>query len=105
VKVGPDTITVWCWKCTLTLAGTKVDRKWHASRALRKRVFLRDGGRCRYCGDEVALLGAHIDHVVPRAAYGTNALPNLALSCPRCNMEKAAQGVQEFLWSRRPLSS
>lgn len=50
----------------------------------------RDGNWCRYCGVEFGNgIDPTIDHVIPRALGGSNALINLALACEPCNRKKA----------------
>jgi len=58
------------------------------SPSLRKRVFERDGYRCRYCGSWDSL---EVDHVHPVAAGGTNAFENLQTLCKPCNASKGAR--------------
>ncbi len=60
------------------------------SEVRRAEVVARAGHRCEYCRlptrGQVATFP--IDHVVPKAAGGTNELANLALTCPHCNAHK-----------------
>jgi hypothetical protein len=60
------------------------------SSARRAEVTARAGQRCEYCHlptrGQVATFP--IDHIIPRAADGTNDLDNLALTCPHCNAHK-----------------
>jgi 5-methylcytosine-specific restriction endonuclease McrA len=63
---------------------------------LRKRIFDRDRGHCRYCGSRLERAEAQIDHVVPVAKGGSNKESNLVTSCADCNHEK---GVE--LWNPR----
>ena len=54
------------------------------------------GSPCAYCGDPMALPTR--DHVRPRASGGTLAEPaNRLLVCERCNRDKAAMSLLEFL--------
>ena len=57
--------------------------------ALRKKVFERDGYTCTYCGSKDDLT---IDHLVARAAGGTNDESNLMTSCRSCNSRKGVIG-------------
>ena len=57
----------------------------HLSASKRKRVLLRDKGRCVKCGSRENL---EIDHVVPLARGGSNRLKNLQLLCRDCNRRK-----------------
>lgn len=52
-------------------------------------------GKCIHCNarhtiteDGAALTSATIEHIVPRAHGGTDALTNLAIACARCNIGK-----------------
>jgi hypothetical protein len=60
---------------------------------LRRRVILRAGHRCEYCGlsREGQEATFHIDHIVPIAAGGPTVLENLALACVSCSLRKAAR--------------
>ena len=59
---------------------------------VRKVVFARDGGICMKCGQRVSEKNFHVDHIVPLARGGDEwDLNNLELSCPGCNIAKAAK--------------
>ena len=53
---------------------------------LREQVLARDRYTCAYCGG----LAGQVDHVVPLAKGGSNALTNLVAACRRCNNPKGA---------------
>lgn len=59
-------------------------------------VLKRDRFSCAYCGrtpnDGVLL---EVDHVLPRAAGGTDDLDNLITACVECNRGKAARMLEE----------
>jgi hypothetical protein len=57
---------------------------------LRREVEIRAGGRCEYCRAPQAVCGYcfHLEHIVPRAAGGSNGLENRALACAACNLAK-----------------
>ena len=50
----------------------------------RRAIFLRDGGRCQYCGKRAE----SIDHVVPRSRGGQHTWENVVAACSRCNSAK-----------------
>lgn len=50
----------------------------------RRAVFLRDDGRCQYCGRNAE----SIDHVVPRSKGGPHSWDNVVAACRRCNTSK-----------------
>lgn len=58
-------------------------------------VFKRDRFTCAYCGRTPPEVLLHVDHVVPRAAGGTDALANLITACATCNQGKAARMLEE----------
>lgn len=75
---------------------SEADRDKHRTALLR-----RDGSHCFYCRKA---LGAayHVDHKLPLAKGGTDALSNLALACVQCNQEKHNKTVDEYRsWRRR----
>jgi 5-methylcytosine-specific restriction endonuclease McrA len=57
----------------------------------RRAVFLRDGGRCQYCGKRAE----SIDHVVPRSRGGTHTWENVVAACGRCNSAKRDHLLEE----------
>ena len=68
--------------------GGRPDRKRRASKNQRLEVLARDGNQCRYCGKDVTLRTAHIDHVTPWIRTGLTRVPNLVTSCAPCNKVK-----------------
>ena len=56
-----------------------------------RRLYLVQAGRCRSCLRSLAVVGYHVDHVVPIAKGGLNVVGNLQLLCPRCNLRKGAR--------------
>jgi hypothetical protein len=63
--------------------------------AYRQLVEARAGGACEYCRLLQAATGVtfHIEHFVPRSQDGPTVMGNLLLSCPGCNLAKAARTV------------
>lgn len=69
----------------------------YKSHRRRHKIADRDGWECRYCQVVTecktcrphAKIMATIDHVVPIALGGTNALANMAIACHPCNQAKA----------------
>jgi len=51
-------------------------------------LFRRDEGRCHLCGKKVKINGWHLDHIVPLSKGGEHSYRNVAVACPRCNMQK-----------------
>ncbi|MDX6436767.1 MAG: 5-methylcytosine-specific restriction enzyme [Gaiellaceae bacterium] len=56
-------------------------RAW---RRLRARVLVRDDYRCQHCGKPAT----HADHVLPKAAGGSDHIGNLEALCTDCNLLK-----------------
>ena len=50
---------------------------------------------CAYCGAQNTPL--QMEHIVPRAAGGSNRVSNLTLACRPCNQRKGSQPITEFL--------
>lgn len=64
--------------------------------------YARQKGRCfwgRKANPECAVSlksGYHIDHVTPLVKKGSNGTENIVLSCPSCNLRKAAKHPMDF---------
>lgn len=56
---------------------------------------------CFYCMKGVTLPEATVDHVVPKAKGGTDAVTNLVVSCESCNRRKGTTDVPERLVQSR----
>src|SRR5262245_21028065 len=79
-----------------------VTRRYRSGRRLAQRLAARDGGdRCHFCLELFAVGGVQptIDHLVPLAAGGSNALTNLVLACPSCNGRKGQRSAEDFVQS------
>ncbi len=61
----------------------RVPRRTHSGLS-RRAVFLRDGGRCQYCGAPAE----DVDHVLPRSRGGPHHWENVVAACRRCNAAK-----------------
>lgn len=71
-------------------------RRYIASRVtadpeVRKRIFTRDGYKCRACGTDKFL---SIDHIIPVLENGSNDDLNLQCLCIKCNSSKGATITQ-----------
>lgn len=64
-------------------------------------------GCCEYCHYPQKVSGGvlHIEHIIARSKGGSDALDNLALSCPRCNGHKGekTEGYDFLTGQRSPL--
>ncbi len=67
----------------------------------RAAVFVRDQGRCQYCGGRADSL----DHVVPRSRGGTHSWENVVAACRRCNTAKRDRLLEHtgMRLARRPV--
>lgn len=61
-------------------------RAWEATR---KRILARDGFVCVVCGSPAT----HVDHIVPKAAGGTDEESNLQAMCAEHNLKKGSKQV------------
>jgi hypothetical protein len=60
------------------------------------RAFFQD--QCAYCGESIPRGSGDIDHLIPVATGGANALANRVLSCKSCNSKEKRGGFwREFL--------
>lgn len=72
-------------------------RPWLRSQT-RLRIYVRDGGRCRYCGRFVWPRESQVDHVRAWSRGGRH-WRNLVLACIPCNQTKSDHNG----WTPRPL--
>lgn len=70
----------YCPRCKPRNGST---RRW---RTLREQILARDTWTCQACGRSAA----HIDHITPVDAGGSDRPSNLQALCADCNLEKAA---------------
>jgi Restriction endonuclease len=66
----------------------------------RKNLYIRDRGRCAYCGKKVSLSGLSFDHVIPRCQGGKTCWENIVLACCRCNTKKGARHPNKYRWPK-----
>lgn len=67
----------------------------HTSADIRN-IYAEQGGRCFWCDCELDD-GYHVDHLEPLSRGGSDGPENLAVACPTCNFQKAAQDPMVFL--------
>jgi 5-methylcytosine-specific restriction endonuclease McrA len=60
-----------------------------AVRFSRSNVYLRDDGKCQYCGDHVERKESTLDHVHPVSKGGKTTWENTVTACAPCNADKA----------------
>jgi 5-methylcytosine-specific restriction endonuclease McrA len=67
----------------------------------RHNVYLRDKGRCQYCGHRVPKSDFTFDHVVPRKLGGQTTWKNVVIACFECNQRKADRTPEQAkMWLR-----
>jgi 5-methylcytosine-specific restriction endonuclease McrA len=73
-----------------------------------KYVFVRDEGKCQYCGCELTKASSTLDHIVPKSKGGGYSWENLVIACKKCNQHKGDRLLHEtslkLLKQPRPLS-
>lgn len=78
---------------------------------VRRAVELRDGARCRYCGEDAnwgvsvngsLAFGRQFDHIVPIAQGGESSVTNVVVACFKCNQRKRAQTPEQAGMQLRP---
>lgn len=62
----------------------------------RERLHAETNGCCIYCGRPVALEEMEVEHIVPKAQGGADALSNVICSCPQCNASKKDMTLREY---------
>src|SRR5215470_3798871 len=65
--------------------------------SLRQAIHAREGGLCFYCLRRTHSRGRCLDHVVPRARFGSNSHRNLVSCCIDCNLRKQELPAEDFL--------
>lgn len=68
----------------------RVVKRWFSRglRFSRKNVWIRDEGKCAYCGDRMSEHAMTYDHVVPRSQGGRTEWSNIVACCVSCNKAK-----------------
>jgi len=70
----------------------------------RQNIYIRDGGKCQYCGMHFSQKELTYDHVVPRSRGGETEWTNVVICCTVCNIKKGGRTPEEAGMSliRRP---
>lgn len=77
-------------------ARNRSKRRKSVDRKRRIEIFVRDNGRCVYCGLQVSLATMTLDHVLPASRGGPGAKWNLVTSCQPCNQQKADKNLKDL---------
>ena len=62
----------------------------------RQAIYNLTGGRCAYCGQELAFRDMQVDHVVPLHLGGADEAFNMFPACRSCNHYKHTLTVEQF---------
>jgi 5-methylcytosine-specific restriction endonuclease McrA len=60
-----------------------------------RNIWVREGGKCAYCGCSISLRQTTKDHVHPRSKGGKDVLLNVVAACESCNARKADRTLAE----------
>ena len=71
-------------------------KRKNITKAVRKQVWLKYGGRCAYCGTPVPLNEMEVDHIYPLSMGGEDDYKNYAPACHACNNFKASTTLEGF---------
>mgnify|MGYP002141688288 CR=1 FL=1 len=66
-------------------------KKKELVRFSRVNIFLRDQGRCQYCGNEFPKTHLTLDHVIPIVQGGKKSWENIVTACKPCNQAKGGR--------------
>ena len=81
---------------TTGFIAAKLKNKDFASRRpTKKALWDRDFGSCQYCGVNVTISNATIDHIVPKTRGGGHTWENLVIACTKCNGKKGSRLLEE----------
>jgi 5-methylcytosine-specific restriction endonuclease McrA len=70
-------------------------RKINSVRFSRNNVWIRDEGKCQYCGDKVHIKNFTLDHVNPKASGGKTMWTNVVTCCYICNQKKGDKTLKQ----------
>src|SRR5690349_9092836 len=79
----------WTVKTPSVIRLLKPVRRKKVVRFSRLNIWLRDGGRCQYCGRKVTRNKMQFEHVLPQSQGGKTTWENIVASCHDCNQRKA----------------
>ena len=83
-----DELGTWMVTARLVKPAPSKARRKRLPKRTKAMLLARQDHRCAICGGPISLLDAHVDHVVPIVAGGEDALHNLQLTHPNCNLRK-----------------
>lgn len=80
----------------IVFKNNKRGKQKNSVRFSRKNVWVRDEGRCQYCGDHVSVSTFTIDHVTPKTAGGKTVWENVVACCYECNQKKGDKHLKDL---------
>jgi len=57
----------------------------------RRNIWIRDKGKCQYCGKKTPIEEFTFDHVIPKVQGGKTIWQNIVVACYKCNQKKKGQ--------------
>jgi len=72
-----------------------VRRKTPLVKFSRQNLYVRDSGRCQYCGVSFEQKELTYDHVIPRSKGGQTEWTNVVTCCTSCNLKKGGRTPEE----------
>lgn len=79
------------WRRPSVIREAKYYRRKRVVRFSRENIWIRDGGKCQYCGLSCSRDGFTYDHVVPKIQGGKTVWDNIVMSCYPCNKRKGGR--------------
>jgi 5-methylcytosine-specific restriction endonuclease McrA len=92
-KVSSPTLTMKI-PSVIVFKSTKRN-KIKSARFSRKNVWVRDEGKCQYCGVHVSPDSYTLDHIIPKTRGGTTNWNNIVTCCSPCNQKKGDKSLQQ----------
>jgi len=77
------------------IAGVEYQQGELAGYEVREYLLEKWGRHCVYCDAKDTPI--QVEHIVPKARGGSNRISNLAMACVKCNQDKGAHDVRDFL--------
>ena len=68
----------------------------NARRKFRQSIFESWEWKCAYCGKDLDIDSATIDHILPKFKGGHNVKSNMLCSCSKCNRSKGSLLLEEW---------
>ena len=68
----------------------------NARRKFRQSIFESWEWKCAYCGEDLDIDSATIDHILPKFKGGHNVKSNMLCSCSKCNRSKGSVLLEDW---------